>query len=72
MPATKGRYTSGRVMTDVRTAIKRKIRAMKRDRMMDCRALEVLEAWISKMDERALTRKGGVVRPRQPLRRIAK
>ena len=64
--------TPGKALADTRHAIIRKIRAMKRDPMMDCRTLEALEEWIAKMDERAAKRKGGVVRPRRPLRKIGK
>ncbi len=64
--------TPGKALADTRHTIIRKIRAMKRDPMMDCRTLEALEDWIKNMDERALTRKGGVVRPKRPLRKISK
>ena len=67
----EGRYTPGRIAADVRRAIIRKIRAMKRQRHKDATsALIKLEQWIAEMDERALKVKGGIVRPWRPLRKI--
>lgn len=59
-------------MSDTRSAIIRKIRAMQR-RVKMAETLDTLEAlaeWISQMDERALTRKGGTVRPWRPVRKV--
>ena len=66
--------TIGKALADTRSAIIRKIRAMKRTYPYNegtaLGALEALAQWISEMDERALTRKGGSVRPWRPVRKV--
>ncbi len=66
--------TPGKALADTRHAIRRKITAMIKQTSSTAaiEALLKLDRWITQMDERALTRKGGTVRPRRPLRKIAK
>jgi len=76
MPDSK-RYSPAKSMADARHAIVKKLKQMKRDAITKewqstVEALDELEEFVRAMDERALTRKGGVVRPRRPLRRISK
>ncbi len=59
-----GRYSAAKAAADTRHAIIRKIRSKKDP------SLDWLVAWIGNMDERALGRKGGVTRPRYPLKKI--
>ena len=66
--------TPGKALADTRHAIIRKIRAMQQrgTGRAAFEELEELAQWIGQMDERALTRKGGTVLPRRPLRKIVK
>lgn len=64
--------TPGKALADVRHAIIRKIRAMRKAQTTSeaWGALDELAGWVQQMDERALTRKGGTVRPWRPLHKI--
>ncbi len=66
--------TPGKALADTRNAIRRKITAMIKQ-TSDTAAIEALlklDRWITQMDERALTRKGGIVLPRRPLKKLGR
>lgn len=73
MPA-KGRYTPGRILSDRDHAIVKKIKqekqkAITREWQSTVEVLDLLERFVRTFDERAAKRKGGVVRPRRPLKK---